>query len=93
MPRAGGKGRVAAFEIMVGTPAVANLIRENNTHQLPGVLQTHSKDGMCTLDQSLAERYAEGLIKREEAFDRAQDIKELMKMTQATDQKRAYAVR
>jgi twitching motility protein PilT len=93
MPRAGGKGRVAAFEIMVGTPAVANLIRENNTHQLPGVLQTHSKDGMCTLDQSLAERYAEGLIKREEAFDRAQDIKELTKMTQATDQKRAYVGR
>lgn len=93
MPRAAGKGRIAAFEIMVGTPAVANLIRENNTHQLPGVLQTHSKDGMCTLDQSLAERYAEGLIKREEAFDRAQDIKELTKMTQATDQKRAYAGR
>src|SRR5215469_8120332 len=90
MPRAAGKGRVAAFEIMVGTPAVANLIRENNTHQLPGVLQTHSKDGMCTLDQSLAERYAEGLIKRAEAIDRAQDMKELTKMTQATDQKRLY---
>lgn len=93
MPRAGGKGRVAAFEIMVGTPAVANLIRENNTHQIPGVLQTHSKDGMCTLDQSLAQRYADGLITRDEAFDRAQDIKELTKLTQETDTKRAYAAR
>lgn len=87
MPRAAGKGRVAAFEIMVGTPAVANLIRENNTHQIPGVLQTHSKDGMCTLDQSLAERYAEGLINRNEAFERAQDSKELTKLLLSVDQK------
>src|SRR5579862_1257392 len=93
MPRVGGKGRVAAFEIMVGTPAVANLIRENNTHQLPGVLQTHSKDGMCTLDQSLAERFAAGLIRREDALDRAQDSRELTKMMQAADPKRAYAGR
>src|SRR4051812_33005581 len=90
MPRATGKGRIAAFEIMIGTPAVGNLIRENNTHQIPGVLQTHSKDGMCTLDQSLAERYAEGLIKREEAIERAQDLKELTKLIQTTDQKRGY---
>lgn len=90
MPRAAGKGRVAAFEIMVGTPAVANLIRENNTHQIPGVLQTHSKDGMCTLDQSLAERCAEGLITRTEALERAQDLKEITKLLQGTDQKRLY---
>jgi twitching motility protein PilT len=88
IPRATGKGRVAAYEIMVGTPAVGNLIRENNTHQIPGVLQTHSKDGMCTLDQSLAERYAEGLIKRSEAIDRAQDLNELTKLLQKTDMKR-----
>jgi twitching motility protein PilT len=89
MPRAAGKGRVAAFEIMVGSPAVANLIREGNTHQIPGVLQTHSKDGMCTLDQSLAERYAEGLIKRNEAIERAQDLKELQKLMQSAEQRRA----
>jgi twitching motility protein PilT len=88
MPLASGKGRVAAFEIMVGTPAVGNLIRENNTHQIPGLLQTHSKDGMCTLDQSLAERYAAGLIKREEAIDRAQDLKELMSLIQAAEPRR-----
>ncbi|HWD94606.1 MAG TPA: type IV pilus twitching motility protein PilT [Verrucomicrobiae bacterium] len=88
MPRAAGKGRVAAFEIMVGTPAVANLIRENNTHQIPGLLQTHSKDGMCTLDQSLAERYAAGLITRNEALERAQDLKELIKLLETVDQRR-----
>jgi len=88
LPRAAGKGRVAAFEIMVGTPAVGNLIRENNTHQIPGVLQTHSKDGMCTLDQSLAERYAEGLIKRSDAIERAQDLKELTSLIQSIEQRR-----
>jgi twitching motility protein PilT len=88
MPRATGKGRVAAFEIMVGTPAVANLIRENNTHQIPGLLQTHSKDGMCTLDQSLTERYAAGLIQRNEALERAEDLKELIKLLETVDQKR-----
>lgn len=90
MPHASGKGRVAAFEIMVGTAAVANLIRENNTHQIPGLLQTHSKDGMCTLDQSLAQRYNEGLIKRSEALERAQDLKEIAKLMLPTDQKRVY---
>jgi twitching motility protein PilT len=88
MPRASGSGRVAAFEIMVGTPAVANLIRENNIHQIPGLLQTHSKDGMCTLDQSLAERYAQGLITRSEAVDRAQDLKEITKLLQNVEQRR-----
>jgi len=77
LPRASGKGRVAAFEIMTGTPAVANMIRHNHTHQIPGLLQTQAKHGMCTLDQSLADRYAEGLITREVTMERAQDIPEL----------------
>jgi twitching motility protein PilT len=76
---------------MIGTLAVGNLIRENNTHQIPGVLQTHSKDGMCTLDQSLVERYNEGLIKRSDAVDRAQDLKEMTKLLMNTDQKRGVA--
>jgi twitching motility protein PilT len=88
LPHASGRGRVAAFEIMLGTPAVANLIRESNTHQLPGVLQTHGREGMCTLDQSLAERCAEGLIKREIALERAQDLNELKRLLLKTDQAR-----
>jgi len=77
LPRAGGRGRVAAFEIMTGTPAVANLIRHNTTHQIPGTLQTQGRHGMCTLDQSLAARYADGWVTREAARERAQDITEL----------------
>lgn len=77
LPRVSGRGRVAAFEIMTGTPAVANLIRHNHTHQIPGLLQTQGRHGMCTLDQSLADRYADGLITRDVALERAQDVTEL----------------
>jgi len=88
MPRASGKGRVAAYEIMIGTPAVGNLIRENKTHQLPSLLQTQGKEGMCTLDQSLARRYADKLITREMALERAQNVRELEAMIREEDEKR-----
>jgi twitching motility protein PilT len=90
LPHASGRGRVAAFEIMVGTPAVGNLIRELNTHQIPSVLQTQSKEGMCTLDQSLADRFAEGLIHRTVAQERAQDLRELQNLMQSGDGKRKF---
>lgn len=90
LPHASGRGRVAAFEIMVGTPAVGNLIRENNTHQIPSVLQTQSKEGMCTLDQSLAERCNEGLIHRNVALERAQDLRELKNLMENAETKRRY---
>ncbi|HET7626633.1 MAG TPA: type IV pili twitching motility protein PilT, partial [Verrucomicrobiae bacterium] len=88
LPNISGRGRVAAFEIMVGTPAIGNLIRESNTHQIPGVLQTQSREGMCTLDQSLAIRYADGVISREAAMERAQDVRELANLIQKADLKR-----
>ncbi len=53
LPRADGPGRVAAFEIMVSTPAVRNLIREGKTHQLPSILQTNARAGMVTMETSL----------------------------------------
>jgi len=88
LPHASGRGRVAAFEIMIGTAAVSNLIRENSTHQLPSVLQTQSKEGMCTLDQSLAERYGDGLIHRNVALERAQDLRELTNLLLEREKKR-----
>ncbi len=88
VPHVSGHGRIAVFEIMTGTPAIANLIRDNSTHQIPGVLQTQSKEGMCTLDQSLASRYAEGLIHRNAAMERAQDLRELKTLMAATDLQR-----
>jgi twitching motility protein PilT len=88
LPRAGGEGRVAAFEIMIGTPAIGNLIRDNKAHQIPSFLQTQSKEGMCTLDQSLARRYADGLITREVAVERAQNLRELEGLIQEVDLQR-----
>lgn len=55
-------GRVALFEILVNTPAVASLIREGKTHQLAGVLQTGLPFGMQSFEQSLAERRKSGLV-------------------------------
>ncbi|WP_194208340.1 type IV pilus twitching motility protein PilT [Superficieibacter sp. 1612_C1] len=54
--------RVALFELLVNTPAVANLIREGKTHQLPGVMQTGQQMGMQTFTQSYQQRVAAGLL-------------------------------
>jgi len=59
-------GRVAAFEILVGIPAVSNLIREGKTYQLPSVIQTHSKIGMISMQQSIELLYQQSLITKEE---------------------------
>ncbi|WLS79673.1 type IV pilus twitching motility protein PilT [Erwinia pyri] len=56
------QGRVALFEVLVNTPAVANLIREGKTHQLAGLLETGMQSGMQTFAQSLAGRRKTGLI-------------------------------
>jgi twitching motility protein PilT len=66
LPKIGG-GRVAAREILVNTPAVANLIRENKIPQIKNVLQTSSAEGMTTLTQDLARLIKEGKIEKEVA--------------------------
>lgn len=63
--RADGPGRVAAFEIMVTTPAVRNLIREGKTHQLPSIIQTNAKAGMVTMESSLKALLQQGIISSE----------------------------
>lgn len=65
--RADGTGRVAAHEIMVGTPAVRNLIRENKTAQMYSAIQTGQSFGMQTLDQSLADLVRRRLVAPVEA--------------------------
>jgi twitching motility protein PilT len=62
-----GGGRVAAHEIMIGTPAIRNLIREGKVAQMYSAIQTGVKDGMQTLDQCLQELLSKGVITREEA--------------------------
>ncbi|MDQ7089743.1 MAG: type IV pilus twitching motility protein PilT [Methylococcales bacterium] len=66
-----GGGRVAVHEIMVGTPAIRNLIREAKVAQMYSAIQTGRKDGMKTLDQDLQEKVEQGLVSKEEARGKA----------------------
>jgi twitching motility protein PilT len=77
LPRADGKGRVAAFEMMVMTPAIANLIRKNETNKIQSTIQTSRRLGMITLDDYLLDLAKRELITREDALDAAQDSKDL----------------
>ncbi len=66
-----GGGRIAAHEIMVGTSAIRNLIRENKIPQMYSAIQTGRKDGMITLEQSLQDMLNQGLITKQAARDKA----------------------
>src|SRR5437764_1401409 len=83
IPRADGKGRALALEILTNTPAVANVIREARTYMLPGIIQTGKKQGMQLMDDALAQLHKGGLISAEEAYARAdqkQEMKERLKI-------------
>jgi twitching motility protein PilT len=71
-----GKGRVAALEIMVGTPAIANLIREAKTFQIPSIIQTAKKDGMQLMDQHLLDLVKTKRVLPEEAYRYCVDKKQ-----------------
>jgi twitching motility protein PilT len=64
-------GRVAAVEIMMGTTAVRNLIREGKLHQIPGVMQASQKDGMQTMDMALLDLANRGVVTKSEAQSRS----------------------
>ena len=66
-----GGGRVAALEIMLGTTAVKNLIRENKIHQIPSIMQTSQKLGMQTMDMALIELVEKNLITKETAIEKS----------------------
>jgi twitching motility protein PilT len=72
-----GGGRVAGFEIMVTTPSIANLIRENKIYLLESEIQTGGKSGMIQLDAHLAQLVRDGKVEGEEAVEYAQNPKEL----------------
>src|SRR2546423_6493478 len=71
IPRKDGTARVLALEILTNTPAVANVIRENKTYLLPGIIQTGKKQGMRLMDDALIELYENDLISAEEVYARA----------------------
>jgi twitching motility protein PilT len=68
-----GGGRVAAYEILLSTPAVANLIREGKTFQIPSIMQTNRKLGMVTMNEALLDLVEKGLVEPSEALLKAVD--------------------
>lgn len=73
-----GRGRVAAFEILLVTPAVSNLIREGKTYQIPSLLQTGKKEGMTPLNDYLLKLVDSNMIETYEAYLRAVDKKGIL---------------
>ncbi|HEY0779530.1 MAG TPA: type IV pilus twitching motility protein PilT, partial [Gemmatirosa sp.] len=71
--RAGGSGRAAAREILLATPAIANLIREGKTFQIPSIMQTSKKIGMVTLNDALLELVDARTVEPREAWTKAVD--------------------
>ena len=73
MKTADGTGRVAAHEIMLGTPAIRNLIRENKVPQMVSVMQTSAREGMQTLDADLQKLVKSRKITQQAALEKAQN--------------------
>ncbi|MBI4313232.1 MAG: type IV pili twitching motility protein PilT, partial [Candidatus Omnitrophica bacterium] len=69
-------------EIMIVTPAIRSLVREGKSHQIYSVIQTGQRDGMRTMNQSLAELYNKKLITFDEAVARSTDPDELLRLIQ-----------
>jgi len=81
VPRTRSSGRIAATEIMLGTSAVKNLVREGKIHQLHNVIRTSTKLGMCTMDQSLARLYVQGIISGETLMEFCHNKDEVEEIT------------
>jgi twitching motility protein PilT len=83
IPRKGGQGRVLAVELLVPSPAIRNLIREDKVHQIYSMMQSgQARYGMITMNQSLLELYKSGAISQEDAISRSQLPDELLAMMQ-----------
>ena len=85
LPRIGG-GRVAAYETLVLTPGIANLVRENKTFRIPSAIQTGAKHGMKLMDDALFELWRDGKTTREDVLSRAHSVDELAKRIVSAEQ-------
>ncbi|MFH0738641.1 MAG: type IV pilus twitching motility protein PilT [Candidatus Omnitrophota bacterium] len=73
LPLASGHGRVLATEVMIGTPGIRNLIREQEIEQIPTLMQTGSQYGMKTMDKSLKELFQQGRISMDVAMSKVKN--------------------
>jgi twitching motility protein PilT len=78
IPHAEGDGRVLGYELLINNTAIANLIREGKTHQVYGIMETNTKEGMVTIDRCLKHLYLDGEITYEDAVAHVRDPKSLM---------------
>jgi len=85
LSRKDGRGRIAAMEVLVPTPAVRNMIRESKSHQVFSLVQTGSEHGMQTMDQCLTVLLRRGLISEEIAYATALDKKQFAKPDEMTN--------
>jgi twitching motility protein PilT len=83
VPRAAGKGRIGAFEILLGVPAARNLIRDQQSYKLPNVMELGAGQGMQTLNQALGELIKKRIVKQEDALLRSSTPEQLKRMLQA----------
>jgi twitching motility protein PilT len=83
IPKKNGRGRALALEVLLFSPAIRNLIREDKIHQIYSMMQTgQAKYGMQTMNQSLLELYKKGIISYEDALGRSTNVEELIQMLQ-----------
>ncbi|HEX9896637.1 MAG TPA: PilT/PilU family type 4a pilus ATPase [Dehalococcoidales bacterium] len=80
LPRASGKGRIAAFEIVLSNPSIRTLIREGRTYEIPTYMRIHPEAGVQSLDDALAFMIRTHKVTREAAMRKASDPKRLAKL-------------
>jgi len=73
LPRKDGTGRIAVFEVMINTPSIGSLLRDNKSYRIHNEILTGSKYGMVALEVSLVDLYHRGLITRDQVVSYAQD--------------------
>jgi twitching motility protein PilT len=86
LPRAKRRGRVAAAEIMICTPAIRSVIRDDKIHQIYSLMQAGKKHGMQTMNDALASLYMRGEVVLEEALKRSSDPTELLRAVGESNQ-------
>ncbi|HEX7862212.1 MAG TPA: type IV pilus twitching motility protein PilT [Verrucomicrobiae bacterium] len=89
LPRSDKPGRVAIFEIMINTPSISALIRDNKTFRINSDIQTGAKYGMVTLDSFLLDKYNAGLISQHEVITKAQDPSSILAKLQEMEAAKA----
>lgn len=84
-----GGGRVAAFEVLIVTPGIANLVRENKIFRITSAIQTGAKQGMQLLDDHVFEHYCNGLVTKEDALAKCNTPEELAARMATFDKEQA----